>query len=102
MTRKQKCAAVTGAFALALLLCGGVALNSRAQSQPPQAPVNALPNPYETISNWGQLPEGRHMGSSAAIDIDRDGKSVGVAERCGANTCDGSNLNMILKFDSSG
>jgi streptogramin lyase len=100
MTRKQKCASAALAV---VVLSGALAMNLRAQSQPSQqAPVNDLPNPYDTISNWGQLPEGRHMGSSAAIDIDRDGKSVWVAERCGANTCEGSDLNMVLKFDASG
>jgi sugar lactone lactonase YvrE len=35
------------------------------------------------------------------VDIGRDG-SVWVAERCGANTCAGSNLAPILRFDGSG
>ena len=40
------------------------------------------------------------------MDIDRDGKSIWVAERCGANNCwvDGkmSPLDVVLKFDPSG
>jgi sugar lactone lactonase YvrE len=36
------------------------------------------------------------------VDIDRDGKSVWVAERCGANSCAGKNDPPILKFDASG
>ena len=32
---------------------------------------------------------GRPMGSSAAVDIDRDGSSLWVFERCGSNTCEG-------------
>jgi len=39
-------------------------------------PVNDLPNPYQTIRNWGSLPDGRTWGSLSAIDIDPDGKSV--------------------------
>jgi sugar lactone lactonase YvrE len=65
------------------------------------APPNSQPNPYQTVENWGKLPEGRTWGSSSAIDIGPDG-SVWVAERCGANTCAGSNLAPILQFDASG
>ena len=63
---------------------------------------NSQPNPYVTVENWAKLPEGRTWGSTSAVDIDRDGKSVWVAERCGANTCEGKNDPPILKFDTSG
>lgn len=66
------------------------------------APTNNLPNPYQSITIWAQLPEGRAWGSAAGVDIDPDGKSVWVFERCGANTCYGSNLDPILKFDANG
>ena len=36
-----------------------------------------------------------------AIAVDRNG-NIWVAERCGANTCAGSNLAPILEFDPSG
>jgi DNA-binding beta-propeller fold protein YncE len=36
------------------------------------------------------------------VDIDRDGKSVWVFDRCGAKTCAGSNVAPIQKFDPSG
>ena len=62
---------------------------------------NDFPNSYK-IENFGQLPSGRKMGQAYGIDIDRDGKSIWVFERCGAATCDGSNLAPLLKFDSSG
>jgi DNA-binding beta-propeller fold protein YncE len=63
--------------------------------------ANDLPNPYK-VENFGQLPAGRKMGQVYGVDIDRDGKSVWVFERCGAATCDGSNVAPLLKFDSSG
>jgi len=66
------------------------------------AQPNSEPNPYRTIDRWGSLPEGRSWGSSSAVDIDRDGMSVWVAERCGANSCAGKMDPPILKFDSSG
>jgi sugar lactone lactonase YvrE len=62
----------------------------------------AQPNPYTTIEHWATLPDGRVWGSTSAVDIDRDGRSVWVAERCGANTCEGRNDAPILKFDASG
>ncbi len=78
------------------------------------APTNALPNPYRAVDNWAQLPEGRTWGSTSAVDIDPDGTSVWVGERCGAFAppsqlkagvpfaCEGSKLDPILKFDASG
>ena len=65
-------------------------------------PVNHLPNPYETVRNWGQLPDGRKWGAASAIHVDRDGRHIWAAERCGANTCAGSNVPPILKLDQSG
>jgi DNA-binding beta-propeller fold protein YncE len=78
-----------------------IALSGGAVSVRAQAP-NSQPNPYLTIENFFKLPEGRKIGSTAGIDIDRDGSSVWVFERCGAATCEGSNLAPLLKFDSSG
>jgi len=77
-------------------------------------PINSAPNPYTSIYNWATLPDGRTWGSTAGVDIDPDGMSVWVAERCGAYAppsqfkpgepfaCDGSSLDPILKFDASG
>ncbi len=60
-----------------------------------------LPNPYTAIEKWGQLPAGRTWGSTSAVDIAPNGH-VWVGERCGANTCAGSDLPAILEFDASG
>src|SRR2546428_7485587 len=43
------------------------------------------PNPYQTIVGWAKLPDGRTWGSTSAVEIDKDGKSIWVAERCGAD-----------------
>lgn len=59
-------------------------------------------NPYTAVENWAQMPAGRTWGSTSAVDIDPDGASVWVAERCGRNSCVGSDLPTILKFDPSG
>ena len=65
-------------------------------------PTNSAPNPYQTIVGWAKMPAGRTWGSTSGVGIDKDGESVWVAERCGANSCVGSTLDPILKFDKNG
>jgi sugar lactone lactonase YvrE len=65
-------------------------------------PTNSQPNPYRTVENWAKLPEGRTWGSTSAVEIDRDGKTIWVGERCGANSCQDSMLDPILHFDENG
>jgi streptogramin lyase len=84
------------------VLAGIGLIGGRAYTQGTMAPVNDLPNPYRLIDDWAGLPEGRTWGASASIQVDRDGRSIWVAERCGANSCAGSSLAPILKFDASG
>ena len=48
------------------------------------------------------MPEGRTWGSTSSVDIDKDGVSVWVGERCGTNSCLTSTLDPILKFDATG
>jgi len=64
--------------AIALALVGTEALTQAV------APTNVGPNPYRTIEGWAKMPEGRIWGSTAAVDIDPDGSSIWVAERCAA------------------
>src|SRR4029079_11938309 len=72
------------------------------------APTNDLPNPYQTMADYFTLPAGRTWGSTSAVDIDKDGRSIWVAERCGQNSCADpatgkmSPLDPVLKFDASG
>lgn len=66
------------------------------------APINDRPNPYETVTGWAKMPVGRTWGSTSAVDIDKDGKSIWVFERCGQNSCADSDLDPILKFDRNG
>ena len=65
-------------------------------------PLNDLPNPYQTIEHFFKMPDGRSWGATSAVDIDPDGTSIWVAERCGANSCAGSDLPVVLKFDARG
>lgn len=95
------------AVAAVLLLAWAVAGRSQTDAQE-MAPINDAPNPYRTIADWARLPDGRKMGSTSAVAIDRDGKSVWVAERCGANSCldratgEIKDIQVILKFDENG
>jgi hypothetical protein len=84
------------------LLLGVAALGAPAAAQTAIRPTNDLPNPYRTIEGWAKMPAGRTWGSTSAVGIDKDGTSIWVAERCGTNSCAGSSLDPILKFDSTG
>src|SRR5579863_1627171 len=92
--------AVSAKSLLAGFIVSVLWVSAQAFAQADAAP-NSQPNPYHSIENWGTLPEGRAWGSTSAVDIGPDG-SIWVAERCGANTCAGSNLPPVLKFDPTG
>ena len=77
-------------------------LGLMAAAVPAIQPSNDQPNPYQTVENWAKLPEGRTWGATSAVEIDPDGRSIWVAERCGANFCGDSSLPTVLKFDASG
>ena len=72
-----------------------------AQSTP--TPTNDAPNPYASVSKW-MLTDGRMWGSLSAVDVDRDGRSIWVAERCGGNSAclENPTVEPILKFDRNG
>ena len=71
-------------FALSLAAVAVVTVLAIEAHSQTATPTNSLPNPYRSIDNWAQLPEGRNWGSTSAVDIDVDGTSVWVGERCGA------------------
>lgn len=65
------------------------------------AQPNSYPNPYRTMEHWYTMPEGRTMGSTSAVWVAPSGH-IWVAERCGANSCAGSNVAPVLEFDPAG
>lgn len=87
-------------------LSSRVLVAQRGASGPPEhakvTPINNLPNPYETLRNFGPLPGGRKWGSVSAIHVDIDGKSIWVGDRCGTNSCAGSDVDPIIKLDATG
>jgi sugar lactone lactonase YvrE len=93
-------------IAIALVSASASIQAQRGASGPPEqakiTPVNSLPNPYETIRNFGPLPNGRKWGSVSAIHVDIDGRSIWVGDRCGTNSCAGSDVDPIVKLDPNG
>jgi DNA-binding beta-propeller fold protein YncE len=87
------------------LMCAAMsaALLGAAAFAQPAADPNSAPNSYREDTGWAKLPEGRHWGAAVGVDVDRDGKSIWVFDRCAtADDCSGSSLNPIQKFDASG
>ena len=77
------------------------ATGERCHAQASAQPRNDLPNPYRTVRNWAQLPGGRKWGSTSGVAISPEG-NIWTYDRCGGNSCVGSNLAPILEFEPSG
>jgi DNA-binding beta-propeller fold protein YncE len=84
------------AVVAALALAGGQALTQTAPDP------NGAPNPYRMEENWAKMPDGRKLGSPIGVEVDRDGKSIWIFDRCGANDCGKSTVAPVMKFDPSG
>lgn len=97
-----------GLVVAAAVIMAGAGYGALAQGGAQMPPVNEAPNPYQTVENYFKLPEGRPWGSTSAVDVDKDGRTIWVAERCGANSCwdatkgEMSASDPLLKFDASG
>ena len=97
---------------LAFIICTAFVLTpAQAQSRADMEPVNDRPNPYLTVDDHFVMPianmprageRGRTWGSMPAMDTDIDGTSIWVIERCGANSCIGSDVAAVHKFDALG
>ena len=86
---------VIGLVAAALL--GGVTAFTQGEVADPA--IKPLPNPNpKVVKNFGALPDGRVWGNTAGVDIGPDGH-VWAYDRCGTNSCAGSNVDPIVKFD---
>ena len=100
----------TTALSLAVLLvAAAVALPAAAQrgaigpaEHADVPPLNERPNPYRTERSFGTLPDGRTWGSVSALHVDIDGRHIWAADRCGANSCVGADVDPIVKMDPDG
>jgi hypothetical protein len=89
-----------------LTVVPGIAQAQRGATGPPEhanvEPINNLPNPYKTERDWGRLPNGRSWGSVSAVNVDVDGIHIWAGDRCGTNSCAGSDVDPIVKLDPEG
>jgi DNA-binding beta-propeller fold protein YncE len=102
MTHRTIGAAAALLFATTLL----AGAQTAPPTPPPAADNNAYPSfGYHEVPGWAKLPNGRKWGGISGIDIDRDGRSVWVFDRC-QTADDGCVVNPsddpILKFDQNG
>jgi len=58
-------------------------------------------NPFRPNYDWGELPDDRSWGSVSAMYAAPDG-NLWVAERCGQNSCVGSDVDPVLLLDPDG
>ena len=85
-----------------LIIGVSVLFSSANLAQKTKSPMNDHPNPYTTINGYFDLPGDRVWGATGAIDISPDGESIWVAERCGTNSCAGSDIDPVVNFDQAG
>jgi len=93
------------AFSCAILAAAAAVSSLHAQDV---EPVNYLPNPYETVRNWGDPPNGESWTSIPSLQIDADGRSLWVLDRCrtlswqyqGPRSCAGQDAPPVMKYDT--
>ncbi len=91
MTRIDRVGRTLAAVAVAMFMVTGADLFAQSTTT----------NPFKPLYGWGELPEGREWGSTSSVEIALDG-NIWVAERCGANTCVGSDVDPVLLYDKEG
>jgi hypothetical protein len=86
-----------------LFMSARVAAFALAMTAGALAPAAAQrPGGYTAVENWARLPPGRTWGAVTGVRADPDGQHIWVLDRCGANSCLGSDLAPIFKFDLRG
>jgi sugar lactone lactonase YvrE len=110
---RVKLLAVSAGLALALPFAAGMAQQPAAPADArPAADYNvskrtaadkALPNPYLMNQAWYTMPKGRYLGGASGIEMDRDGKSIWVFERCGGrDLCLDTHIDPIMHISPEG
>jgi sugar lactone lactonase YvrE len=90
-------------FALGFAIVAAFATTGDRSYAQGAADPNAAPNPYKLDEGWLKMPEGRKIGGTFGLSIDRDGKSLWAFDRCASpDFCAGTDLKPIFKFDQSG
>ena len=89
---------------LVLLASAAWAAAANAQTDyenPDMTPVNGLPNPYFERQVM-PLPDDRSWGSTAGVDAAKGSDDIWAIDRCGSNTCVGSNAAPLMHYDANG
>ena len=85
------------------LMCGIAVIAAVAGTAPSFAQdPNTAPNPYRLEEGWAKQPMGRGNGSTIGLNAARDGKSMWIYDRCGGNSCEGSKIAPLNKYDAQG
>ncbi len=100
MQRSPHCAAQRNP-AIWLAVAALAMLGAQRTYGQPGSPADSKSNSYGRIDHFLRLPAGRSMGSTSAVTLDGHGH-IWVADRCGANSCEGSSLDPIMEFDAQG
>jgi len=90
-------------FTVALVIVAMIALSeTRAHAQGSVTPVNDLPNTYQRVHPWGELPAG--VSEWAAVIGAEPGpdRDIYIFYRCFQNSCEGRPEPPILRLDPSG
>ena len=97
-----------GTALAALSGLSAVEAHAQLQDQTQVSPTNNLPNPYERVFPWGELPSGPHdpgayndRESFIGADEGPDG-NLYFLSRCMQNACTGRTEPPVLKMDPSG
>ena len=83
----------------ALTLAALCSVSAHAQGK--VEPINDLPNPYQRVEPWTELPDGREWPAVTGVEPGPDG-NLYVMQRCFENSCAGRPEPPIVKFDMSG
>jgi len=85
------------------LMCGIAVIATVAGAAPSFAQdPNSAPNAYRLEEGWAKQPMGRGNGSTIGLNVARDGKSMWIYDRCGGNSCEGSKIAPLNKYDAQG
>jgi sugar lactone lactonase YvrE len=88
------------------LMCGvaivAAIMLSAAPGRAQTADPNSAPNTYRQDEGWAKQPMGRGFGSTIGLQVDRDGKSMWIYDRCGGDSCERSKIAPLNKYDASG
>ncbi len=103
MLRSIRTGLLAGATLLAVPALQSGEVMAQLQDQSQISPTNALPNPYERVHPWGELPTGLYDERASFIGAEEgpDG-NIYLLGRCLQNSCTGRPEPPIMKLDPSG